>query len=71
MPLSIIRETNPAFSVEPTPVGYRIKANTGHEGEFDSVARSLLNGVDEDFSVFPIKGRGGYEAVEIVVHASR
>jgi len=35
------------------------------------VARSLLNGVDEDFSVFPIRGRGGYEAVEIVVHASR
>ena len=71
MPLSIIRSQNPAFTVEPTPVGYTIKATTGHESAFNRVARQLLNGMDEDFTVFPIPGRSGYEAVEIVVHADR
>lgn len=71
MPLSILRDRNPAFTVEPTSMGYLIKANSGHEGEFNDVARSLLNNLVEDFSVFPISGRGGYEAVEIVLHADR
>lgn len=71
MPLSIIRVRNPAFTVEPSPAGYTIKATTGHESEFNRVARELLNGTDEDFTVFPIAGQGGYEAIEIVVHAAR
>lgn len=71
MPLSILRSQNPAFTVEPTPVGYSIKATTGYESEFNIVARQLLNGMDEDFTVFPIPGRAGYDAVEIVVHAER
>ncbi len=71
MPLSIIRATNPAFTVEPSPAGYTIKATAGHQSEFNRLARDLLNGTDEDFTVLPIPGRSGYEAVEIVVHAER
>lgn len=71
MPLSIIRATNPAFTVEPSPSGYTIRATTGHESDFNKVARELLNRTDEDFTALPVTGRGGYEAVEIVIHADR
>lgn len=71
MPLSIIRGKNPAFTVEPSPSGYTIRVTTGHESEFNRVARDLLNGTDEDFTVLPVTGHGGYEAIEIVIHADR
>lgn len=71
MPLSIIRANKPAFTVEPSPAGYTIKATAEHQNEFNRVVRELLNGRDKDFTVLPVPGRSGYEAAEIVVHAER
>lgn len=40
MLLSIIRATNPAFTVEPSPAGYTIKATAGHQSEFNRLAKT-------------------------------
>ena len=68
MPLFLLtlREGSECHSVEPTPEGFTIARTTGHEEEFNTLARRVID-TNGPYVAFPVPdGQGGYEAVHIV-----
>ena len=65
--LATLREGGPAFTVQDVEEGFVLEPSSGHEAEFNEVARRCIEKAGPTFAAFPRPdGRGGYDQVLII-----
>lgn len=65
--LATLREGGPAFTVQDVGEGFVLERTSGHEAEFNDVARRCVEKAGPTFAAFPRSdGLGGYDQVLII-----